>query len=386
MRKKSIFLLSIILILSSCNRYLNNYKKGNYDKAIEITVKKLRTNPDNNDAADVLVKSYNAANRKDLDRINYLNTEGQPNRWEEIYTLYKKLKHRQELVESVSPIKVSGKKISFDHKDYNKQIVNAKRNAAEYLYVLSKKLISKNDIYAARDAYYKLKHLQHLYPYYKDTDNLIAKARDIGTIKVVVYTSNTTRYKINKKYLNNILPNEIDNLNSEWVSYFYNYSHPDYNIKINLTNISCSPELIKEDNYVESKKIHDGWEYVLDQNGNVMKDSLGNDIKRPKYKEIKCFVRKTLQRREIRLKVNIVYKNLLNNKLIKTIPVDGFWFIENEFAVANGDLRAASNKTLELTKHKPILMPDDFHMIHEGIKVMQQAVKHKIAENKSLIQ
>ena len=42
-----------------------------------------------------------------------------------------------------------------------------------------------------------------------------------------------------------------------------------------LTNIEVSPEQIKEREYEDTKEIEDGFEYVLDGNGNVAKDSSG---------------------------------------------------------------------------------------------------------------
>lgn len=52
----------------------------------------------------------------------------------------------------------------------------------------------------------------------------------------------------------------------------------DYEIKLCIIDIVISFEVVREREYVDSCNIQDGFEYVLDECGNVVKDLLGNDI------------------------------------------------------------------------------------------------------------
>ena len=70
-----------------------------------------------------------------------------------------------------------------------------------------------------------------------------------------------------------------------------------------------SPDGVKDEDEIFNKRISDGFEYVLDANGNVMKDTAGNDIKLQKFKDITCTLIETQQFKsvEIRGEVEITF-------------------------------------------------------------------------------
>ena len=65
-------------------------------------------------------------------------------------------------------------------------------------------------------------------------------------------------------------------MNSQWQRYYHS-AQPgmdmDYTVIVSLENVRFSPERVSERNFKETKVIEDGWDYVLDENGNVAKDS-----------------------------------------------------------------------------------------------------------------
>ena len=62
--------------------------------------------------------------------------------------------------------------------------------------------------------------------------------------------------------------------------------------------LNVSPDLIQDKDLIEKKTVDNGFEYVLDAKGNVMKDTSGNDIKIKKYKEIQCTVIESHQQKD----------------------------------------------------------------------------------------
>ena len=88
-----------------------------------------------------------------------------------------------------------------------------------------------------------------------------------------------------------------------------------YKATLNIKVIDISPEKIKEVHYTDSKQIEDGFTYLLDKNGNVMKDSLGNDIKLPKYTTISCEVIETQQRKSAVVSGTLNILNTETNQL-----------------------------------------------------------------------
>jgi len=386
MKTKIIITIVISLFLFSCGSSNRQFKKGNFDNAIAISVKKLRKDPSKADEISILQKSYINANTKDNERIKFLKLEGKPDVWEEIFNLYNNLKSRQSIVKTVLPLKINDKVVSFNIVDYDNEILDAKKKAAEYFYVHATKLLNNNNIYDAREAYEEFLHVKDYYSTYKDVDKMIELSKEKGTVKTFIETANKTHFRLPQQFVNDLAPKDLTQINSKWVQYYRDNNFVfNYKVTVSLNSVMVSPELLKEEIFKETKTIRDGWKYKLDSHGNVMKDSLGNDIKEPKYIDIFCNVIKTIQRREISLFSEITYKNLSDNRIIKNIPIKTDWFIENSFAIANGDLRAVSKSTEELLNRKPILMPNDIDMIFNATDILRNVVRTELINNKYVI-
>lgn len=375
-----------VFFLWSCSSSSKQFKKGHYDKAISIATKKLRGDPSIEKEINILLKASKNANQIDKERISFLKLEGRPEVWEEVYNLYNRLKSRQSIVESAMPLMLNGSRVNIKHIDYDLDIVTAKKKAAEYLYVHATKLYESNDISQIRRAYEEFKQVKWFYEGYKDVDQMIIAARQKGTSNVFVQSKNHTRFKLPRKFIDEIVPKNLSPLSSKWIEYYRTeQSIYDYTVTINLNSVKLSPELLKEETFTEKKTIRDGWEYKLDHNGNVMKDTLGNDIKLEKYTDIYCRVNKTIQRRDVNLFAEIVYKSLIKNRVIKNIPLRTNWFIENVYATANGDFRALSPENKKLLQNKPIRMPNDIELIVNASGVLKEAVTNELRRNKHVI-
>jgi len=160
---KFIVILLTVFIATGCVTSKKLYQKGRYDQALRKSVKKLRGNPEKTKEINILEKAFNSANEANNNRIKYLKTEGKPESWNEIFSNYSFLKDRQELVRTVLPLKDGSRVIDFPIIDYDNEIVNAKKNAAEYFYVHAKNLLSSNNRFKARDAYFELKKVKEYY-------------------------------------------------------------------------------------------------------------------------------------------------------------------------------------------------------------------------------
>ena len=103
--KISIYALSLVLIFGSgCKVAEKEFRKGNYDEAIDICVKKLIDNPDKAEYILILEEAFYRANGEDLAMIEMLNKEGRPDRWEEIYHIYESVHRRQNKIQPLMPI------------------------------------------------------------------------------------------------------------------------------------------------------------------------------------------------------------------------------------------------------------------------------------------
>jgi hypothetical protein len=214
-----ILFLSVVILFTGCVSSKKLYQRGQYDMAIHKSVKKLRGKPENTKEINILEKSYNAANDVDNSRIKFLKTDGKPETWNEVFLHYSQLKDRQEFVRSVLPLRDGSRIIDFPKIDYDKEIVDAKRNAAEYFYVHGKKLLTSNNRFDARDAYFEFKKVKEYYQNYEDVDKYMEQARQAGITYVLLQFDNNTMIKLPKEYGINLLDFNTSFLNSEWIKY-----------------------------------------------------------------------------------------------------------------------------------------------------------------------
>lgn len=375
------------LILTSCGSSKKLYQHGRYDQAIHKCVKKLRGNPENTKEMNILEKSYNAANDINNSRIKFLKTDGKPETWNEVFNNYSMLKDRQQLVRTVLPLKNGNKIIDFPQIDYDREIVDAKKNAAEYFYVHAKKLLSYNDRFKAREAYFEFKKVKEYYETYQDVDKYIEDARNAGITTVLLQFDNNTIIKLPQEFGLQLLDFNTAQLNSEWVNYSNKNMNYNYNnlVKINLKIIDISPEKLKEKESVQTKLIQDGTEVKLDQNNNVVKDSLGNPIRVPRMVTVSCKVFEVLQQKAAHLDGAIEYYELPSKNPITMKPLASDFFFENRAITANGDLRALDTETAKLVGKTPVPFPNDIQMIMGATDIFKKVMVDLLRENKYVI-
>ena len=138
---------------------------------------------------------------------------------------------------------------------------------------------NKSDI---REAYNTYKYIESINPNYDDTRELLDEAYQRGLDYVIVSIENRTHQIIPRRLEDDLLNIDMYGLNKFWTAYHSNADNNikyDYAMQLLLKQINISPEQIKEREFLRKKEIVDGWEYMLDRNDNVKKDSLGNDIK-----------------------------------------------------------------------------------------------------------
>src|SRR3972149_651794 len=327
MKKLLIFLFSVYLLLAGCagsEKALNN---GNYDLAISKASKKLRKNKTKSDQIVVLEEAFRKAQQSDFERITFIQKEGSPEKWDEIYAIYSKIKRRQNIIKQLLPLQIIDKKggasrtAKFELVDVDNELIQSKQKAAEYFYAHGLTLLQKGGRINARAAYADFEKVKSYYTTFKDIDDQLAKSHEAGTTKVLFKMKKTNPVPLPPTFEQELMKISLQDLNQNWIRYYTSDvagTHYDYSVFVNLKVIDVSPELAKEKYYSESKQVQDGWEYKLDSKGNVIKDSLGNDIKKPKYKTITCNVVETHLSKTARVGGSLDYIDNHTNQLYKT--------------------------------------------------------------------
>ncbi|MFN0274294.1 MAG: hypothetical protein ACKVPJ_00990 [Chitinophagales bacterium] len=380
--KRLFTLLCISFILfTGCKSAEKQFRQGDYEEAIDLLTKKLQRNADNDEYILLLEEAFKRANQHDLDAIYQLHSEGQPGRWESVYNLYQSISRRQHKIEPLLPLIVEDeqREAEFDFVNVVKEIGKARENMLSYWYAhASEKLTSENK-YDARDAFYELQKINSFNADYKDVDELLRTARYLGTNEVEFVIENRSH---------NVIPSEIYtafdelepiNMDGNWFQFTDLDKDSEYDMKVvlSITEIHAYPEKISNNHYTETKEVEDGVQYVLDDKGNVMKDSLGNPITVPKYELITALVSETWQEKIAGIEGEIRYIDNVTGRTLKVVPLKGDGIFQNYYATATGYYEALSNQSRQKIGGRPLPFPTDNELLMQALKTLE-SVMHNV--------
>ncbi|MGD0340540.1 MAG: hypothetical protein ABSA76_02365 [Bacteroidales bacterium] len=389
MKRNLLFIIAIMVILSGCGSSKKQLQKGNYDAAIATAVKQLRKNPQDSKQAATLERSFNIVNDQDNERIKFLKQEGRPQNWDEIYQTYKRMSDRQSLVKTVMPLSVGTRSVDFPYVDYISEMVAAKRKSADYYFAHGNELMKSNLKDSYRQAYAEFLRAKDYVGDYEGIDNKIQEAKNLGMSRVFVSLQNSTMLKFPQDFEADLLNVDLQSLNSEWVEYYTtnldSNTQYDYFINVNVRNIAVSPDQTSNNDQVVKKEVEDGFTYQLDKKGNVMRDSLGNDIKIKKYKTLQCALISTLQTKTCEITGDIETIQANPNKLLKKDPIGAQSNFQNVSSRAVGDIEALSKEQVDKTKTQIIPFPSDIDMVIRCSESLKNAIRGSIQANRRLI-
>lgn len=388
--KRILTLIMVALLLSGCGSTTKKLQQGNYDAVIDKTVKKLIRKPNSEDAAE-MDRAYRLANERDVERIKYLKTENNPDSYDEIFSRYNMMKERQRKVRTVTPMTVDGKTYSYEYVDYDEAIVAAKRKASDFFYANGKSLmenaLQKEDY---RNAYYQLvKASEYSGGQFENIDDLIYDAHMKGISRVIVEVRNQSPLQLPPQVEEDLISFDTQGLGNEWVEYHFKHMDDnityDYEILVKLLSIMVSPDETKDTDEVFKKKISDGFDYVLDANGNVMKDTAGNDIKIQKFREITCTLIETQQFKSVEIRGEVEIRSLNPERLLQKEPFGASNQFEHSSARSVGDEGALTAEALQKTKQEKIPFPSDVEMVMMCTETIKPAIRNAIYANRKYI-
>ena len=388
--QKIFTVFSAALLLSGCGSTTKKLQQGNYDAVIDTTVKKLIRKPDVKDAAE-MDRAYTMANERDYERIKFLKMENNPDNYDEIFSRYNMLKERQRKVRTVTPLTVDGKTFSYEYVDYETEIVVAKRKAADFFYNNGKGLLEnalqKEDY---RNAYYQLmKASEYSGGQYEQIDELIYEARFKGISRIIVEVTNQAPLQLPPQVEDDLISFDTRGLDNEWAEYHFKHldedANYDYMVVVKLLSIVVSPDGVKDVDEVFNKRISDGFEYVLDANGNVMKDTAGNDIKLQKFKDITCTLVESQQFKSVEIRGEVEILSLNPERLMQKEPFGAANQFEHSSARAIGDVGALTEEALAKTKQEKIPFPTDVEMVMTCTETVKPAIRNAIYANRQYI-
>ena len=385
---KRLLLLSVFFsLLVSCGGKRQIEKQlhsGNYDMAISNALKKLENNKDKKRKQKfvlLLEDAYYKVVERDLKTIEHLKKDGNPEHFKAIYEIYANLDARQEAIKAVLPLQIGNKYVTIKLNDYTKELVDYRYKTSDYLIDKGIKLLDSRNKYDAREAYNIFAYIESINPNFEENRDLMSEAHQKGIDYVIVDIENRTQQIIPNRLEQNLLDFNTYGLDNFWTVYHAQddgVSNYDYAMQLQLKRINISPEQIREREFLREREVVDGWEYQLDENGNVMKDSTGNDIKIDKIIIARSRLFEFRQTKSTQIIANVVYTDLRQNQIIDQFTIDSEFIFENIFARMRGDKRALSRRDRELLLERRVPFPSNEQMVYDSGEDLKQKLKRII--------
>ncbi|MEM1339158.1 MAG: hypothetical protein AAF634_13045 [Bacteroidota bacterium] len=384
---KKLLLFAIILAVVGCGGVKKTQKalnSGNYQMAMNRAIKNLRENKTRKGHQDyvlLLEEAFEKHSEREVERINFLEKDGNPANLMAIYEGYTALKKLQEQIRPLLPLPhyAEDRNARFNFSNYDNVIVATKNELTAYLYDNASGLLTnantKNDY---RRAYDEFKYLEEINPGYGDTAIKMGQAYEKGLDYVKVQLNNATEQVIPKRLENELLDFNTYGLNDFWTQF---HAKPiqnvryDFAMQLDFNQINISPERVNERQIIKEKVVPDGFEYVLDTNGNVAKDSLGNDIKVDRFKTVTCNFYEFTQLKTAQIGAKVSFTDLRNGQVINSYPLSSEFIFEHIYANLEGDRRALDNDLVALLDLAAVPFPSNEQMIYDAGEDLKARLK-----------
>ena len=357
---------------------------GNYGNAINTALKNIaenKTKKSNQPYIQMLEEAYKKNTERELQEIAFLKKDNNPANHEIIFNGYQNLKSIQERIKPLLPLKLydENRDARFSFKDYDEEIIKSKRELSDYLYSNATALLNtgryKEDF---RKAFDQFSYLNDINPNYKDTQLKLEEAHDKGLDYVQVVMINDSEQIVPNRLEQELLNFNTYGLNDLWTVYHTNALENikyDYEMQVAFKNINISPEQVTEKQISKEKQIKDGYKYATNQDGEVLKDSLGNKIKIDKFKTVKCNFYQFTQLKSVEVVGNVSFLDLNSQQQINSYPLASQFVFNHVYAKHNGDTNALEEDMVPLLQLSAVPFPSNEQMVYDAGEDLKAKLK-----------
>ncbi len=390
MTKTILYLSLTSLLFWSCTSVKNTQKslnRGQYDLTIQKALDKLSRNKNRKKSleyATLLQNAFEKATQRDLNHITALKKENNPNHLEEMYHTYINLRSRQGKVRPILPLNFGSKKVNISFNDYTDDIISTKNQLCDFLYASALENYNKaNNKEQYRNVYDQLKHLESYARNYKNTNDLLESSYQKGRIYCFISLENRTNQIIPRALEADILNINLFNNDSFWTSFHCERENNltyDYEIKLNFEDIRISPERIQQEHRTFEKEITNE-EYLVDEEGNRVKDEHGKEIKITTKETIVCHFHRFQQLKTADVSARVLIYDLVNQKTKDSFPLHSGVVFDHIYASREGDRRALNNDLLPLLDVVAIPFPTTEQMVYDASQDLKNQFKEIIGNS-----
>jgi tetratricopeptide (TPR) repeat protein len=358
---------------------------GNYGNAINKSILNLvdnKTKKSNQPYVLLLEEAFKKNTERELQNIAFLEKDGNPANYETIFQTYNNLKSIQERIQPLLPLPIyeENRDAQFSFKKYDEKLLASKGKLSDYLYDNASNLLdnasNKQDF---RQAFDDFKYLLEINPGYGDAKQKMETAYDKGLDYVKVAMVNHTEQIVPAKLEEELLNFNTYGLDELWTRYHTNplpNINYDYAMQVALRQINISPEQVSEKQIIKERQVKDGYQYAIDNNGNVVRDSLGNDIKIDKFTTVRCNFYQFTQFKTAQVTGVVSFTDLDTRQEIGSYPLSSEFVFEHVYANYNGDKRALDNDLVAMLNLAAVPFPSNEQMVYDAGEDLKSRLKN----------
>lgn len=393
--KKIIYILSVIVLASSCKNIEKMVEQGKYDEAIEYAAKKLHGEKNKKTKyVEALETAYHKVTDQDMDKIKFLAASGYANKYDRMYDLFLKIDRRQNSIKPFLPlISEDGYTAHFKFVRTHEKLNETAELAAEEHYLTALSALEEFEKYGdkilARNAFQYLENIERYKYDYKDSRELKRIARTKGTTHVAVsvstgsfvYAGDISRYVL-KSF-------DVERLNSFWTVYdeAENFDvAADFHVILRVEDIVLGTERERVDHFHEKAIIEVGRENWVGEDGRVKVDSTGNVLTVPINKEVFATVTDVKREKSAQMYSEIIIRDEKRNRVKRNIPITVDEYFNDYMCTFTGDKRALPENSVKRLDSYLAPFPHDIEMIENMSYQLRDAAYSKIEyEMRSII-
>jgi len=347
--KKLYSLIGIILIvLASCTSGKKALQKGDYYSAVTKAVQRLKSDPNNKKAAEVLRDGYPITLEWTQEEMDMILSGSNAFKWEGAINIMNNVNNLARQIRQAP----AARRIISNPKTYSSELNMAIEKAAAERYDAGIYELKQNTRETARIAFNHFQMADRFIPGYNEVFEKLEEAKLQATVNVVLEAIpvNTLNYKLSSEFfynkvfefLNNRYPREsFVNFYSPNQAETIGLKHPDYVVAMGFYDFSVGNIAHSEVEKEVSKRVKI-----------ESKDTTRVQYKNYKAK-IKIFTDEVNSGGILELKIN----EFENNKVVRNNRIPGSFKWINDYAIFVGDIEALNEDQNELVRRKSVPLP-----------------------------
>ena len=338
-----------LFLLSACTSSKQQFEKGNYEKAVALSIKKLRKKPDNNKQKNILKAAYDYAVQVSEEKIKQHQQSTDRFKWDRVIEQYRKMQQLYtDLLQCPACLAV------IEPIDLQNELNQALAEGAQVYVEEGQKALATQQKEGGRLAYRHFAQAKAYQNNYGNIDRMLNQARIQGSeiIGISRIPVSSKGLELNTAFFLQQLTQALNDLN-----YFFAVFAPVEQLAEQQQVPDQVVDLSFDDYYIGQTYVKEVRESLVRDSVKVgeVTDSLGT--KYTIYGEVKADLQrfeKTIESGGL-LNIAIVEPKSRSILFQEKIPSTTVW--ENDWATYQGDKRALTKEELALTQEKELLPP-----------------------------